>query len=57
MTENLMTIDAWKRLRDSGMMWEIFPEFTGDYYQDVDILDQLDDDRKEAFRRYNESFD
>lgn len=33
-----MTRDDYERLKASGMMWEIFPKFTGDY--DKDIISQ-----------------
>lgn len=33
-----MTRDDYERLKASGIMWEIFPEFTGDY--DKDIISQ-----------------
>lgn len=37
-----MTPEEYKLLRESGLMWEIFPEFTGGYQADV-----LDKNKKE----------
>jgi len=30
-----MTREQYDKLKDSGMMWEMHPEFTGDYETDI----------------------
>jgi hypothetical protein len=36
-----MTPEQYSKLRDSGMMWEWYPEFVGCYVEDMETLKRL----------------
>jgi hypothetical protein len=37
-----MTRCDYDKLKSSGMMWEIYPEFTGDYDEDINMQNKTD---------------
>ena len=46
-----MSREEWLKLKNSGMMWEVFPEFNGLYDHDLEVFKDLEEQGDRRTRR------